>query len=158
MVITQHKRKSSHFLSLRRGTRQMDLSAAVQGKHLNSTAHPGAVVNWAWMEATGCTWSDTWHPQPEMGMISMPNHSHEMGTISTPDHSHDWALGFSSGRNLPWILLGFSQQRNSASASVPLSQLSCDCHLPCSSQTFSWRQIRRKHICERMNRFSSYDT
>lgn len=27
------------------GTQQMDLSAAVQGKHLNSTAHPGAVVN-----------------------------------------------------------------------------------------------------------------
>lgn len=92
------------------GTRQMDLSAAVQGKHLNSTAHPGAVVNWAWMEATGCTWSDTWHPQPEMGTISMPNHSHETGTISMPDHSHDWALGFSSGRNLPWILLEKSQQ------------------------------------------------
>lgn len=38
-------------------------------------------------------------------------------------------------------------------------QLFCDYYYPLLLiKTFSWRQIRRKHICERMNRFSSYDT
>lgn len=97
------------------------------------------------LQCRGNTWTAAAHPAPVVNWALVGRHRDGLAVIpDTPSPRWERFKPFitaistcmSQREDLPWILLEKSQQRNSASVSAPLSQLSCHCHHPCSSQRY----------------------